>query len=70
MKVFELLKQHLVEDDKELQKIYDEYKSGRMTSGELKEIACKKMTEFMNNFTKELNKAKKIVPKLNFVTFK
>jgi len=68
--VFELLKQHLVEDDKELQKIYDEYKSGRMTSGEIKEIACKKMTEFMNNFTKELNKAKKIVPKLNFVTFK
>ena len=37
---FELMKQHLIEDDKELDKIYNEYKSGKMTSGELKEIAC------------------------------
>jgi tryptophanyl-tRNA synthetase len=63
--VFELLKQHLVEDDHELNHIYDEYKSGKMTSGELKEIACKKMTEFMRDLEKGIEKARK--EKLNFV---
>ena len=67
--VFELLKQHLVEDDKELQKIYKAYKSGKMTSGEIKELACKKMTAFMNDFTKKLAKARKEVKKLKFVNF-
>lgn len=68
--VFELLKQHLIEDDKELQKIYDDYKSGKMTSGEIKELACEKMIDFMKKFVKDLNKAKKSVNKLKFVTFK
>ena len=40
-----------------------------MTSGELKQIACDKMTEFMNDFTKKLEKYKKIVKKLRFVKF-
>ena len=68
--VFELLKQHLVEDDRELQKIYDEYKSGRMTSGEIKELACKEMTDFMGKFVKDLNKAKKSIHNLTSETFK
>ena len=67
--VFELLKQHLVEDDKELQKIYNEYKSGKMTSGEIKQLACEKMTTFMNSFNKKLEKAKEQVDTLNFVRF-
>ncbi len=67
--VFELLKQHLVEDDKELDKIYKDYKSGKMTSGEIKQIAVDKMTEFMNDFEKKLEKARKQVDKLNFVKF-
>lgn len=67
--VFELLKQHLVEDDKELDKIYEEYKSGRMTSGEIKEIACEKMTAFMKNLDKNIIAARKLVPNLNFVRF-
>ena len=66
--VFELMKQHLVEDDDELNKIYKEYKSGKMTSGELKEIACEKMTEFMNNLQKNIKKARKDINKLKFVT--
>jgi len=66
--VFELMKQHLVEDDAELNDIYKKYKSGQMTSGELKEIACVKMTEFMNNFEKNLKKARKDINKLKFVT--
>jgi len=68
--VFELMKQHLVEGDKDLDKIYHEYKSGKMTSGELKEIASSKMEEFMENFTKGVEQARKHIDKLNFVKFK
>lgn len=67
--VFELLKQHLVEDDDELQRIYDEYKSGKMTSGEIKDIACEKMRTFMENFVKKTDKARKAVDKINFIRF-
>ena len=68
--VFELMKQHLVEDDAELNKIYNEYKSGRITSGELKEIACSKMEEFMDDFVKGIEHARKHIDRLNFVKFK
>lgn len=67
---FELMKQHLVEDDIELNKIYEEYKSGKMTSGELKEIACQKMEEFMSRLVKGIEQARKHIDKLNFVKFK
>ncbi len=67
--VFELLKQHLVEDDKELQKIYDDYKSGKMTSGEIKQIAKDKMKEFMDDFNSKVEKARKNIDKLKFVEF-
>ena len=68
--VFELMKQHLVEDDDELNMIYNNYKSGKMTSGELKDIACAKMEDFMNNFVKGLEEARKQIDDLNFVKFK
>jgi tryptophanyl-tRNA synthetase len=68
--VFELLKQHLVEDDNELQKIHDAYKKGDMTSGEIKQIACEKMTAFMEDFNGKLQKARESVSELNFVKFK
>ncbi|MDP6648027.1 MAG: tryptophan--tRNA ligase [Candidatus Woesearchaeota archaeon] len=68
--VFELMKQHLVEDDKELNKIYKKYKSGKMTSGELKQIACDKMEKFMGNFVKGVEQARKHINRLNFVKFK
>ena len=64
--IFELLKQHLVEDDKELNKIYKAYKSGKMTSAEIKELAINKMTTFMKTFERDLVKAKKTVKKLPF----
>ena len=67
--VFELLKQHLIEDDIELDKVYKEYKSGKMTSGEIKELACDYMAKFMNDFTKKLEKSRKLVDKLDFVEF-
>ena len=38
-KQIELLKQHLIEDDKELDRIYKKYKAGKMSSGEIKDLA-------------------------------
>jgi tryptophanyl-tRNA synthetase len=68
--IFELYKQHLIEDDKELQKIYDDCKSGKLICGEDKKNACKRMTEFMNKLEKNIKSAKKDINKLNFVKFK
>jgi tryptophanyl-tRNA synthetase len=67
--VFELLKQHLVEDDDELQQIYDDYKSGKMLSGELKHLACEKMENFMNDFNSKLEKARKNMDKVLILSF-
>ena len=64
---FELLKQHLVEDDEELSKIHDEYKAGRMTSGEIKEIACEKMTEFMKKLEEGIKEGREKIAELKFV---
>jgi tryptophanyl-tRNA synthetase len=47
--VFELLAFHLIKDDKELQRIRQEYSSGQMLSGELKQIAKDKLEEFLLN---------------------
>ena len=65
--VFEILKQHLITDDKKLNKIYNDYKSGKLTTTELKDIACLEMEKFMNDFTKKLEIARKKVDKLNFI---
>ncbi|MEM4267322.1 MAG: tryptophan--tRNA ligase [Candidatus Woesearchaeota archaeon] len=67
--VFELLKFHLVEDDLELERIYNDYSSGRMTSGEIKEVACEKMELFMKDFIYKLEKARHLVCNLDFVKF-
>jgi tryptophanyl-tRNA synthetase len=45
--VFELLAFHLVKDDEELQRIREEYSSGEMLSGELKQLAKQKIEEFL-----------------------
>lgn len=68
--VFELYKQHLVEDDKELKKIYDNCKAGKLLCGEDKKNCCKLMTKFMNDLTKNIEKARKNIGKLNFIKFR
>ncbi len=45
--VFELLAFHLIRDDDELGRIKQEYKSGEMLSGELKQIAKDRIEEFL-----------------------
>lgn len=68
--IFELYKQHLIEDDKELQKIYKNCKKGKLLCGEDKQNCCKLMTKFMNDLTKNIEKARKDIDKLHFVKFK
>ena len=66
---FELLKQHLIEDDNELRKIYDKYKSGEMLSSELKNLTIEKMNRFMIDFEKKFKKAQKDVENIAFLKF-
>lgn len=70
--VFELLKQHLIEDDAELQRIHDEYAAGRMLSGELKQLAAKQMEAFLDSFDERLAEARALVQQgaLRFVRYK
>ncbi len=66
--IFELYKQHLIEDDKELQDIHNKCKKGKILCGEDKQNCCKLMTKFMDNLHKGIEKAKK--EKINLVKFK
>ena len=68
--IFELYKQHLIEDDKELQNIYTACKEGKLMCGEDKKYACELMKKFMKDFNDNVKKAKKLVNKLNFINFK
>ena len=54
------------EDDKKLKKIYDDYKSGKLLSGELKQILIDKLNKFLANHQKEREKAKKSFDKFVF----
>ncbi len=68
--IFELYKQHLIEDDKELQKVHDDCKAGKLLCGEDKQNCCKLMEKFMSQLEKDIGKARKNINKLNFITFK
>ncbi|MBD3304550.1 tryptophan--tRNA ligase [Candidatus Woesearchaeota archaeon] len=67
--IFEMFKQHLIEDDKQLNQIFQDCKTGKILCGENKQRACELMTEFMKDFEEKLKKAKKNVNKLNFIKF-
>lgn len=51
------------EDDKKLKKIYDDYKSGSLLSGELKQILIEKLNKFLKEHQRKREKAKKVVDK-------
>ncbi len=55
--VFELLAFHLIEDDDRLQKIHDQYSSGEMLSGELKQIAKDELELFLEQHQERLDAA-------------
>ncbi|MBI2134446.1 tryptophan--tRNA ligase [Candidatus Woesearchaeota archaeon] len=53
----------LEEDDKKLKKIHDEYKSGKLLSGELKQILIDKLNAFLKEHQKQREKARNQVEK-------
>jgi tryptophanyl-tRNA synthetase len=59
--VFELLAFHLIDDDKELERIKEEYSSGEMLSGELKQIAKQKIEKFLVEHQRKREEAREQV---------
>ena len=59
--VFELLAFHLIDDDRRLERIYRDYDSGEMLSGEIKQIAKQEMERFMKDHHEKLGKAEEKV---------
>ncbi len=51
------------DDDKKLKKIYDDYKSGKLLTGEMKQILIDKLTVFLKDHQKKRIKAKKEINK-------
>jgi tryptophanyl-tRNA synthetase len=60
---FQYLKMFFEPDDKKLMKIYDDYKSGKLLSGELKQILIDKINAFLKDVQKKRGVAKKQVGK-------
>ncbi len=65
--VFELFKQHLIEDDRELDRIYEECRSGARICGECKTYATELMVELMETFQARMEEARAIVRELEFI---
>ncbi len=69
--LFEFYKQHLIEDDAELDDIFKKCTTGKILCGECKkEYACKRMTLFMEDFNEKVKKAQKELNKIKFIKFK
>ena len=64
--IFELFRHHLIEDDDELKKREEDYRNGKILDSENKEYAIKLMIDFMRDFKKKFEKAKKEVENLSF----
>ncbi len=60
---FQYLRFFFEPDDKKLQKIYDDYKSGKMLTSELKEILIEKINSFLKEHQKKRQLAKKKIHK-------
>src|SRR3989338_6991388 len=56
---FQYLRMLLEEEDEKLNKIYENYKSGKLSTGELKKYTIEKINVFLEKHQKEREKAKK-----------
>ncbi len=63
---FQYLKMFFEPDDKKLQKIHDDYKSGKLLTSELKQITIDKINAFLKEHQKNREKAKKQLDKFLF----
>ena len=61
---FQWLRYMFEPDDKKLEKIYQEYKSGKLLTGELKTILIEKINAFLKQHRKKMPQAKKRAEKL------
>ncbi|MEK6849960.1 MAG: tryptophan--tRNA ligase [Nanoarchaeota archaeon] len=60
---FQYLKFFFEQDDKKLKKIHDDYKSGKLLSGELKTILIEKINAFLKEHQKKRKEAEKMIDK-------
>ena len=60
---FQMLRFGMEEDDAKLEKIRKEYKSGKLLTGELKNILIEKMSSFLKEHHKKRKQAEKVVQK-------
>jgi tryptophanyl-tRNA synthetase len=60
---FQMLRYGLEENDKKLKKIYDNYTSGKLLTGELKQLTAEKMKNFLKRHYRKRKKAGKEVHK-------
>ena len=60
---YQMLRTHFEPDDKKLKRFHGEYKSGRLLTGELKQIAIERVTKFLKEHQKKRAKARKQVDK-------
>ena len=60
---FQYLRTLFEPDDKKLERIYKNYKSGKMLTGELKQILIDRINNFLKEHQKKREQAKKIIDK-------
>ena len=60
---FQYLKFFFEQDDKKLEKIYNEYRTGKLLTSELKKITIEKITTFLREHQKKRVQAKKVIGK-------
>ncbi len=58
--VYEMHAYHLIQDDRELEKIYTDCKSGRMLCGECKLIAKERLVKFLEEHQSKLDRAREV----------
>ena len=63
---FQMLKYGLEPDDKKLQQIADDYRAGKLLTGELKQIAIDKISAFLKEHQKKCEAAMKQAEKLSY----
>ena len=63
---YQYLKMFFEPDDKKLQKIHDDYKSGKLLTSELKEILIEKITKFLKEHQNKRKLAEKQIDKFIF----
>lgn len=60
---YQWLRMFFEDNDKKLQKVHDDYKSGKLLTGELKEILIEKVSKFLKEHQKKRELAKKQIDK-------